>query len=102
MNRVLSFIRNNRNIRLFLPESFEWLLLISDIIKNNETEAVIENPSEYIESSEFFSWERFFTRLLTDTTQGTYLQYSKSRINPNYLQKNIQNKVVEAMKGIEL
>ena len=102
MNRVSSFIRSNSNIRLFLPESFEWLLLISDIIKNSETEAIIENPSEYIESSEFFSWERFFTRLLTDTTQGTYLQYSKSRINPNYLQKNIQNKVVEAMKGIEL
>ena len=35
---------------------------------------------EYIESSEFFSWERYFTKLLIEQTKGTYLKYKKSRL----------------------
>ena len=41
----------------------------------------IESPSDYIESSDYFSRERFFTALLVEKTRGSYLQYSKSRLN---------------------
>ena len=33
----------------------------------------IESPSDYIESSDCFSRERFFTALLVEKTRGSYL-----------------------------
>ena len=86
---------------MYLPESFEWLLLVSEIIQDGKLRDILENPSEHIESSEYFSWERFFTALLIEKTGGTYLQYNKAKLNDNYLQKGIQDKVLSHMQGIQ-
>lgn len=40
---------------------------------------MLEEPSAYIESRKYFSWERFFTALLVEKAEGTYLAYSKKR-----------------------
>lgn len=54
----------------------------------------------------FFSWEQFFTKLLVEKTQGTYLKYSKRKINQNYLTDNVKNKILNSsaikhlMKGL--
>ena len=55
----------------------------------------MENPSDYIESQEYMSWERFFTALLVDKTKDTYLKYSKSKLNDAYKNKKIQEKVLK-------
>ena len=47
---------------------------------------LLEHPVEYIESSEFFSWETFFTRELVERTRVSYLAYSKNSLNATYLQ----------------
>ena len=73
-------------IRLFLPESFEWLVLKSPLLRDASIDKLLEHPAEYIESSEFFSWETFFTRELVERTRGSYLAYSKSSLNATYLQ----------------
>lgn len=44
------------------------------------------HPADYIESSEFFSWERFFTKQLIQLTAGGFLAYEKSSLNPAYLE----------------
>ncbi|MCR5126352.1 MAG: hypothetical protein K6B43_14340 [Treponema sp.] len=51
-----------------------------------------------------FSWEQFFTALLTKISDGTYLKYSKKKLNPNYLAEKIRNVILnsEIMKGVEL
>ena len=85
MDRMMAYVRNHDNVRLFLPESFEWLILDSGLIKAAELKMILEEPADYIESAEFFSWERYFTHLLTELTLGSYLQYSKREINPAYL-----------------
>ena len=85
MEQILS-LKKAINIGIYLPESFEWLLLKSDVLKKNEISAILENPSDYIESSEHFSWETFFTALLVKESKDTYLEYKKSKLNPNYLQ----------------
>ena len=85
MDRVMTYVRSHTNVRVFLPESFEWMILDSGLIHAPELKEILAEPSNYIESSDYFSWERYFTRLLTETTQGSYLQYSKSNINPAYL-----------------
>lgn len=102
MNKILHLMENYENLHLYLPESFEQLLLKSAIQKDSEVEKILRNPCDYIESSEYFSWERFFTKFLIEKTQGTYLQYQKNKLNSNYLHDGVQTKVMEQMEGIEL
>lgn len=89
------------SIMLYMPESFEWIILNSDLFSDAEIKAVIDNPSDYVESSDYFSWERFFTKILVDKSKGTYLQYSKSKLNEVYLQKNITEKITAVIPKIE-
>ena len=77
-----------KNIAIYLPESFEWLILKSGLIKDASVKEVLRDPSEYIESKKYFSWEQFFTALLKEKTKGTYLVYNKAKLNPVYLHKN--------------
>ena len=65
------------------------------MIRDKLIEAILENPSDYIESQEYMSWERFFTALLVDKTKDTYLKYSKSKLNDAYKNKKIQEKVLK-------
>ncbi len=89
---------------LFLPESFEYILLASVFAKDSEVAKVLEHPEDFIESKDFFSWEQLFTALLTKISDGTYLKYSKKKLNPNYLSEKIRNAILnsEIMKGVEL
>ncbi len=86
MERALSMHRV-KNVMYLLPESFEWLILRSGLIDGSEVQDVLSHPYDFIESGKYFSWERFFTALLIEQTDGTYLQYSKNKLNNNYLQK---------------
>ena len=71
---------------LFLPESFEHLILQSGLIRDAEVAEVLADPAAFIESRDYFSWETFFTSLLAEKTRATYLSYSKRRLNSAYLQ----------------
>lgn len=85
IDRVLHLLETRENAALYLPESFEWLILSSGILKDHEITEVLENPASFIESEKFFSWERFFTALLIEKTQDTYLAYTKRKLNETYL-----------------
>ena len=85
-----------RNIALFLPESFEWLILSSELLNRGETKQMLKDPSVCIESSQYFSWERFFTSFLVGKTKDTYLQYNKANLNPHYLQQH-EKKAIQAL-----
>ena len=91
IERILA-IRKIKNIILYLPESFEWVILKSGLVEN--TEKILDEPSEYIDSALYFSWERFFTALLTDKTKGTYLEYRKAKLNENYLHNSERNSIL--------
>lgn len=88
-------------IILYMPESFEWLILSSGLLIDSEIKTILTHPYDYIESSEYFSWERFFTKLLIDKSNGTYIKYSKSRLNENYLQDKISDKIISVIPKIE-
>lgn len=99
MDRIYTFYNlNPGKITLYLPESFEWLLLKSGVLGDRTPTEVLNDPSEYIESRDFFSWEQFFTALLTELTKDTYMQYSKHHLNEFYLQSANVERVLEAMK----
>lgn len=85
-----------KQVKLFLPESFEWLVLKSGLIRDPEVEKVLSNPADYIDSCDFFSWERFFNAFLVDKTSGSYLSYDKRKLNRAYL----GDRERDAIKGV--
>ena len=100
MDRVMKLIRKHENLALYLPESFEWMILQSGVVQTGELTEILQNPEIHIESSEYFSWERFFTELLIQLTRGTYLQYSKKKINPGYLCTQSIKKILAVQEHI--
>lgn len=86
-----------RNIILYLPESFEWMILKSDVLNSRDVREKLEDPASHIESQKYFSWERFFTELLVQSSKGTYLQYNKNKLNPAYLNEHIENRIIEVI-----
>lgn len=92
----------NENISLYLPESFEWLILQSGIVKNKGLIEILSSPEEYIESQDYFSWEQYFTRILAQITEGSYLQYRKSSLNTAYLHEKSKMMIMAAVKGMDL
>ena len=75
----------NTRSYIWTPESFEYLILQSGIFHEETLQKILNSPSEYIESGNFSSWERFFTRLLEELTKNTIYAYNKKHLNPNYL-----------------
>lgn len=102
MDRVMKLAERRKGIVLYLPESFEWLILKSGVMEKRGLKTILEKPEEFIESSEYLSWERFFTNLLVEITKDTYLKYSKKRLNGVYLHENISSKILRNMEKIEL
>ena len=93
---------SDKTIDFFLPESFEWLVLKSVIFSGNDhVKDLLSNPVDYIESEEYFSWERFFTHLLVEETKGKpQLQYpkNKSKLPSGYLTDANMDSILNAMK----
>ncbi len=82
-----------RRIAIWLPESFEYLILQSGLVQAKNLPDILENTSDYVESSQFESWERYYTELLTTLTEGTLYQYMKRSLNPCYLQERNVKKI---------
>lgn len=102
IDKVLQLIYGRENVALYLPESFEWLILSSGILKNNMLDEMLNDPSEYIESEKYFSWERFFTAVLIERTKDSYMAYAKRKINPVYLEKKVKEAILKQMEKIKL
>ncbi len=102
MNRLYKETLKKKNIHLYLPESFEWLILSSGLISDKDIKIMLEEPENYIDSAEYFSWERFFTKLLMERTEETYLKYSKSKLNSNYLHEKNKEKIVNRIQGVKI
>jgi hypothetical protein len=100
MAHISQLLRGNVNIKLYLPESFEWLLLYADILNKPSIRQKLEEAENYIESEKYFSWERYFTDLLMEETKDSPYPYDKSNLKDFYLQDKIVQKVLEAMAPI--
>ena len=82
MERVYQYTQlHPETTMLYLPESFEWLILRSGILHDEEIRTVLASPSDYIDSRLYFSWEQFFSAYLTEKSKDTVYQYSKTKLN---------------------
>ena len=102
MHRVTELIRDKKGVAIYLPESFEWLVLLSGVVKNSMLNSILERPADYIESKEYFSWERFFTAILIDMTKDSYLAYTKKKLNSVYLTDTVKKSILDEIKYIKL
>ncbi len=87
------------NIKVCLPESFEWLILNSGIIKEKELVNILLNPSDYIESKDYFSWENYFEKYLKECTKDALYQYKKDKINEIYINRKNADKIIQEIKN---
>lgn len=67
---LLTSLQRFKAIQLYLPESFEWLVLQSGLLPDKQTRDMLENLAAYVESERFFSWEQFFAHELIEKTRG--------------------------------
>lgn len=97
MNELYQLMCYKSTVKCYLPESFEWLVLKSGIIDGKSVQDILLHPEDFIESKEYFSWERFFTALLSNYTKGSYLKYSKSKLNTSYLHKKVKLAILDVI-----
>lgn len=94
-DRVLKYQKEHpHEVTVCLPESFEWLLLSSGVVKADGVEECLASPENYVDSAKYMSWEQFFTSVLSDATKGTPLAYNKGRIAKGYLAPANADKVM--------
>lgn len=91
---------SNNKIDFFLPESFEWLVLKSQIFNSNDkVKTILKGPSYYIESRDFFSWEQYFNNLLEhETVNSPKLKYNKNKLASGYKTEVNAQSIINAMK----
>ena len=102
IDRVMQLMGGKDQVVLYLPESFEWLILKAKVVKSKWADQVLEKPWEYVERKTYFSWERFFTAVLIEETNGSYLAYAKRKLNPAYLNDSVKDSILEQMTKIKL
>lgn len=96
MEKMVHLIEIGKEVVMYLPESFEWLILKSGVVGDGTIEKLLLAPEEHIDSQKYFSWERFFTALLVDVTKDTYLKYGKRVLNKAYLNPKIRDKILQS------
>lgn len=99
---VIQNMRYYSGYVLYLPESFEWLILKSGLFKSTELEEILQKPCDYIDSQKFFSWERYFTHILEKTTRDTKWAYRKESLNPTYKSELAVKRILNVMEKIEI
>lgn len=85
-------------IDFFLPESFEWLILRSKLfVSNASVNEILSKPVNFVESAEYFSWERFFEYLLEEETKDSKdLKYDKKKLAKGYTTEARIKMILEA------
>ena len=100
MNELYQLMCCKSKIKCYLPESFEWLVLKSGIIIGKMVQDMLNHPEDFIESRNYFSWERFFYAFLVENTKNSYLKYNKSKLNKVYLHEKIKQAVLDVIEGV--
>lgn len=96
MMRTISEYKNNCII--YAPESFEYLLLKSNIF--NVPNGILEETYDYAESKIYDSWEQFFTEQLRSISLDAGHNYSKRHLDRFFLSNRCITKVKKLMEFV--
>lgn len=88
-------------VGIFLPESFEWVILSSGAVSIKDSDKLY-TPEKYADSVDFMSWEQYFTELLVEEVKNSkYQKYSKTKLSDYYRQDRVERIILEFIKGID-
>ena len=87
--------RINQRIAIWMPESFEYLILRSGLVESRELLRILDSTPDYVESEKYESWERYFTDLLISLTDGKAYKYSKKVLDEYYMLERNVHKITE-------
>ena len=90
----IMYLQKDRNIAMYFPESFEWMILKSGVVNISNLNDILQNTERYVDSKQYFSWERFYTELLEANTQGTVFEYHKNKLSDFYLEGKNKEKIL--------
>lgn len=100
IERIMQYITNvDEMVEVYAPESFEFILLLSDVFKSKRIKHELEETYNYADSEKYLSWEQYYTALITQITEGTEMQYNKSKLSSYYLSERNLQKIAEQLPG---
>ena len=62
MKEVMEYVNVFENVVLYAPESFEWLLLASNVISDMEITDILEKPENYLKVKSMLARKDFLQR----------------------------------------
>lgn len=81
-------VYNVARVCIYLPESFEWLVLSSAIFRKFNLRDRLEHTENYAESTIYKSWETYYTEQLIKLSQEFNHVYKKSKLSEFYLEQS--------------
>ena len=104
INETMEYLEEFPNYVIYLPESFEWIILKAEIIRSDVLKKILEEPSVYIDSTQYFSWEQYFTNLLERLTTDHEIipKYNKSKLPGFYKSHGNSEKILKQLDSIKL
>ena len=98
VDEVVKAASEYANLGMFFPESFEWMLLKSGLLEDAKIEDILKHPEDFIDSSAYVNWERYFTKLLEESTMETpYRRYHKDDLPDYYTLPRNTKKIFQTM-----
>lgn len=90
-----------QKLAIYLPESFEWLVLSSGVVDLSD-EKLLAMPELFADSTQYMSYEQYFTELLSDETRKiAYMKYRKEKLADYYVQEQVSGQIKKQMKWIQ-
>ena len=86
---------SDKGVSIYAPESFEYLILKSRILK--VPKAIVEETWEYADSKRYISWEDYYTSYLSGISRNEVFQYSKTKLNGFYKTQGNMARICEVM-----
>ena len=85
-------------LSMYFPESFEWMILKSGVVNISNLKDILQNPEKYIDSKDYFSWERYFTHLLKKVTESDKIKaYNKDQLKKYYLEGKNRDMILDVI-----
>lgn len=96
---LFTYISKYKNINVYLPESFEWIILKSGVIEDiPNIEEKLNCTYNYADSLEYNSWEDYYFKLLEyETLNDRRKQYNKHKLKEFYTSKGIKELILDVL-----
>lgn len=96
IRKIVSYLASSgKNCVIYAPESFEFIILSSGIIDVPAT--IISETYMHADSTEFISWEEFYTHYLVQKTAGTVYAYNKSSLADAYKTSGSLKRILQVL-----